>query len=669
MKTSFLTLGAGALLAVASPAVAQKVTFDEHVLPVFKNQCLKCHNPDKPKADLDLSTYSATMKGGSSGLIVAGGDPDGSSLYKVVTHAAEPTMPPKSKLPDKEIEIIKKWISGGLLENSGSKAVVSNRPKVDLSLTAASFGKPEGAPPMPGDLLLDPVVRTPRTSASTALAVSPWAPLVALGGQKQVLLYNTDTLQLAGVLPFPEGFPHDVKFSRNGKLLLASGGRGANKGLAAVWDITTGDRILTAGDELDVALAADISSNQKWIALGGPDRLVKIYATATGEQLHKMKKHTDWVTALEFNHTSTYLATGDRNGGVVVWDADAGQEVQTFSGHRAGITSLAWRSPDLLVSASEDGTVRTWSVKEAVQVKSVNAHNSVLGLRLTVDGSMATCGRDKTISTWDKEGNKGKTFTITNDLPVRAALTHDGKRVIASDWTGRVYAWNVADGKELAGLTLNPPPIAEQQELVAKRITDLEASLPKLNAALAEATAAALKAKTDLDAAKDANAKRSLTLASEVAAKKQADAKSALEQAEAELTLAKGSVDRLKLGAFYAQVWRAKEELAAKKDAHKRLLADVESANAAIKQAEADIKAAKKAKTTTKEEREKIAKRIKDLEKSISDNKKLASTSKTAAEKMVKPLAAEEKKVQAMVAEYQKLKAASLPATVKSAKI
>jgi WD40 repeat protein len=669
MKTSILTLGAGALLAVASPAVAQKVTFDEHVLPVFKNQCLKCHNPDKPKADLDLSTYSATMKGGSSGLIVAGGDPDGSSLYKVVTHAAEPTMPPKSKLPDKEIEIIKKWISGGLLENSGSKAVVSNRPKVDLSLTAASFGKPEGAPPMPGDLLLDPVVRTPRTSASTALAVSPWAPLVALGGQKQVLLYNTDTLQLAGVLPFPEGFPHDVKFSRNGKLLLASGGRGANKGLAAVWDITTGDRILTAGDELDVALAADISSNQKWIALGGPDRLVKIYATATGEQLHKMKKHTDWVTALEFNHTSTYLATGDRNGGVVVWDADAGQEVQTFSGHRAGITSLAWRSPDLLVSASEDGTVRTWSVKEAVQVKSVNAHNSVLGLRLTVDGSMATCGRDKTISTWDKEGNKGKTFTITNDLPVRAALTHDGKRVIASDWTGRVYAWNVANGKELAGLTLNPPPIAEQQELVAKRITDLEASLPKLNAALAEATAAALKAKTDLDAAKDANAKRSLTLASEVAAKKQADAKSALEQAEAELTLAKGSVDRLKLGAFYAQVWRAKEELAAKKDAHKRLLADVESANAAIKQAEADIKAAKKVKTTTKEEREKIAKRIKDLEKSISDNKKLASTSKTAAEKMVKPLAAEEKKVQAMAAEYQKLKAASLPATVKSAKI
>lgn len=671
MKTLNILVTAVTFALAAGTASAQKVTFDEHMLPLFKNQCLKCHNADKPKADLDLSTYGGTMKGGSSGLIVTGGDPDGSVLYKSVAHAAEPTMPPKSKLADKEIELIKKWIAGGLLENSGSKAIASNRPKIDLSLTAAAFGKPEGAPPMPGDLLLEPVVRTARTSASTALAASPWAPLVALGGQKQVFLYNTDTLQLAGVFPFPEGYPHDVKFSRNGKLLLAGGGRGANKGVVAVWDITTGERILTAGDELDVALAADISSNQKWIALGGPDRLVKIYSTATGEQLHKMKKHTDWVLAAEFNHTSTYLATGDRNGGVVVWDAEVGQEVQTFSGHRGAITALAWRTPDLLVSSSEDGTVKTWSVKEGAQVKSANAHNSTVSVRLTVDGLMVTAGRDKTISTWDLEGNKGKTFTITNDLPVRAVLTYNGKRVIATDWTGRAYAWEVADGRELTGLSLNPPTIAEQQQQVAQRIVDLEAGMAKLNAALAEATANTIKAKAELEAAKDANAKRSLNLAAEVAAKKQEDAKAAIENAATELKIAKASVDRLKMGAFYAQVWRAKGDFAAHKDEQKRLFAEAESAKGAIKQAEADIKAAKKIKTTTKEEKEKVAKRIKDLEKTISDNKKLASTSKDAADKMTKPLSAEEKKLQALTTDYQKLKAASAPATmpVKSAKL
>jgi len=418
-----------------------------------------------------------------------------------------------------------------------------------------------------------------------------------------------------------------------------------------------------------VALAADISSNQKWIALGGPDRLVKIYATATGEQLHKMKKHTDWVTALEFNHTSTYLATGDRNGGVVVWDSEVGQEVQTFTGHRGAITALAWRSPDILVTASEDGTVKTWSVKEGAQVKSATAHNAAVAVRLTVDGLMVTAGRDKTISTWDKEGNKGKTFTITNDLPIRATLTHDGKRVIATDWTGRVYAWEVADGRELTGLSLNPPAIADQQQQVARRITDLESDLPKLQAKLAEATATTVKAKADLEAAKDANAKRSLNLAAEVAAKKQDEAKAAIANAETELKVAKSSVDRLKLGAAYAQVWKAKEDFAAHKADQKRLLDESASALAAIKQAEDAIKAAKKIKTTTKEEKDKIAKRIKDLEKSISDNKKLASTSKTAADKLTKPLQAEEKKLQAMTADYQKMKAAAAPAGVKSARL
>ena len=194
-------------------------------------------------------------------------------------------------------------------------------------------------------------------------------------------------------------------------------------------------------------------------------------------------------------------------------------------------------------------------------------------------------------------------------------------------------------------------------------------AITRVETMLKQATATTIKAKADMEAAKDANAKRSLNLAAEVAAKKQDDAKAAIESADADLKLAKSSVDRLKLGAFYSQVWRAKEDFSAKKDEHKRLLAQVETANADIKQAESDIKAAKKLKTTTKEEKDKLAKRIKDLEKSITDNKKLASTSKSTAEKMTKPLQVEEKKVQALAADYQKMKAASVPVPPKSAKL
>ena len=193
-------------------------------------------------------------------------------------------MPPnKPRLPDKELELFKKWIAGGLLENSGSKAIAGSKPAVDLALKGDAIGKPEGPPPMPPDLPLDPVVHTERGSALTGLAASPWAPLVAIGGQKQVLLYNTDTLELIGIIPFNEGMPAHVQFSRNGKLLLLAGGRGGKSGRVVVWDITKAERLMTVGAEYDTVLAADISPDQTKIALGGPDRLVKVYSSASGE--------------------------------------------------------------------------------------------------------------------------------------------------------------------------------------------------------------------------------------------------------------------------------------------------------------------------------------------------------------------------------------------------
>ena len=92
------------------------------------------------------------------------------------------------------------------------------------------------------------------TQPATALAASPWAPLVAVAGQKQISLYNSDNGQLLGVLPFPEGIPHVLKFSRNGQLLLAGGGRGGKSGKVAVWNVLTGKLLIEVGDEHDAVL-------------------------------------------------------------------------------------------------------------------------------------------------------------------------------------------------------------------------------------------------------------------------------------------------------------------------------------------------------------------------------------------------------------------------------
>jgi hypothetical protein len=419
-----------------------------------------------------LTSYPGALKGSGSGVVLLSGNSEGSKLWKAVTHSEEPFMPPnRPKLADKELELIKKWISGGLLESAGGKAIAAVKPGVDLTLQTEAIGKPEGPPPMPGKPLpLSPAVHTAHTTAITGLACSPWAPLVAVAGQHQVVLFNSDNFELAGVLPFTEGQPVQIQFSRNGKLLLAGGGRAANSGRVLVWDVLSGKRLMTIGNDYDTVLTADIRPDQSQLALGGPSRLVKIFSTKSSELQHKVKKHTDWVTAVAFSPNGQMLASADRNGGISIWDPDSAQELFTLAGHKSAVTALSWRGDSkLLASSSEDGTVKLWEMKEGKQARTWAAHKGgTLWVNYSHDGRLVTCGRDNAITLWNGTGGKERSLEYTSELPLRAAFSYDGRRVVASDFGGHVVVWNAADGKRIAELDANPGSVAGRLAAVRK---------------------------------------------------------------------------------------------------------------------------------------------------------------------------------------------------------
>ena len=451
------------LLFACTAGADDKITYQDNILPIIQANCAKCHNEDKKKADLDLTSYPGALKGSGSGAVLISGNPDASKLWKAVTQSEDPTMPPNQPpLPDKDLETFKKWIQGGLLENAGGKAVAAKKPEADFSLKSDQVGKPAGAPPMPKDLPRIVVSHTARTTAITGLAASPWAPLIAVAGQKQILLFHSDTLELLGILPFPEGQPVDLKFSRNGQLLLAGGGIGAKSGRVVVWDVVTGKKLMTLGDDYDTVLAADVRPDQSQVALGGPARLVKIWSTKNGELQHKIKKHTDWVTALAFSPNGQVLATADRNGGISVWDSEGAQELFTLAGHKSAVTALSWRGDSkLLASSSEDGTVKLWEMDEGKAVKSWTAHVAgVLSVNYAHADRLVTCGRDNAVTLWDGNGKKLRDLEKCCDLPLRASFSSDGERVFASDFAGRVMVWNVNDGRRMGSLDLNPLPAA-----------------------------------------------------------------------------------------------------------------------------------------------------------------------------------------------------------------
>lgn len=464
-----------AAAAVASARADDSVpTFDDQVLPILREHCCACHNPDKRKGGLDLTSHGQAMAGGSSGEVIAPGDPDGSHLWQLVSHAAEPKMPPEAdKLPADALDVIRRWIVGNAMATRGGTPAVAKASPI--ARAAAASRTADGPPVMPPRLSLDVIWAGNRPSTVTALAVSPHGDIVAVGSRRQVLVYHSGTLDFLGVLPFPEGVVKTLRFTSNGRLLLAGGGVAAKSGRVVLWDVATAERLAVIGDEYDEVLAADLSADQSLVALGGPGRVVRMHTTADGSVAGEIRRHTDWVTAVGFSPDGSLLATGDRAGNLFLWESAGAREAGVLRGHSGPISAVAWR-PDggVLASASGDGTVRLWDPATAAQVKTWPAHGGgVDAAAWLADDRLVTTGRDRRVKLWKADGRLEREMPALSDIGTRVDATRDCSRVFAADWNGAVIVFTTADGRQVGALDVNPPK-------VETRLQQAEASLAEV---------------------------------------------------------------------------------------------------------------------------------------------------------------------------------------------
>ncbi|MEX1230338.1 MAG: c-type cytochrome domain-containing protein [Planctomycetaceae bacterium] len=654
--------------AFAQEKADEKITYDDHVKPIFREKCGSCHNTDKKTAGLDLMSYTAAMQGGGSGVVIEAGDSSASYLYDVVAHISEPYMPPNSeKLPNETLAILAKWIDGGALENSGSKPIARKKPKVSLSLTGAPTGRPEGDPPMPGPMLLEPVMTTTHRGAVTALATSPWAPLAAVAGQKQVLLYNTKTLELVGVLPFPEGTPHVLKFSRNGSLLLVAGGRGAYQGLVVLFDIKTGERITEIGDELDTVLAADISADQTLVALGGTSKIVKVYKIEDGQLLYEVKKHTEWIYALAFSPDNVLLASADRNGGLIVWEGINGREFLVLAGHGAAINGLSWRvDSNLLASCSEDTSIRLWEMENGSMVKNWGAHSGgCTSVEFALDGRIASCGRDRLTQLWNQDGAQIKAYDAFSDLALQVTFCDEANRIIAGDWTGTIRVWDAAEGTLVGELDSNPPRIADRITSATQAVEASKMQHATFVAAAEAAQTAANTIQTQLDAANKAVTDNQTLLdtakakvgeqqkAVETAAAAKAAADKAVADGEAELVTLNEALTKAKEAAANdannADLAKAAEEAQKQVDAKTAAIVEakkvVETAATDLKTAQDQLAVHQKEVETYTANVDTAQKQVVTLTESLKPAVEAAAAAKTAADTAAQAVTAAEAKL------------------------
>lgn len=92
--------------------------YEDMIDPIFEAKCISCHNAQRAKGDLLLTSLEDIRKGGESDQpSVTAGNPLESELYKrvVLPEGHNDRMPPEGKTPlsESEIALLKFWIAAG----------------------------------------------------------------------------------------------------------------------------------------------------------------------------------------------------------------------------------------------------------------------------------------------------------------------------------------------------------------------------------------------------------------------------------------------------------------------------------------------------------------------------------------------------------------------------
>jgi WD40 repeat protein len=203
-----------------------------------------------------------------------------------------------------------------------------------------------------------------------------------------------------------------------------------------------------------VVTDAAYSPNGRLVVSGGRDWTGRVWSTSTWAEVEEpLRGHNGQVLAVAFDRTGDRIATGSTDQTGRVWRVGTGRLFTTLFGHTAYVSDVAFGPGRVVVTASGDGTARTWRA-EGVPARVLRGHRGpVRKAEFANDGSVVTGGVDGTIRVWDP----GTSIDLVPaphaagpSAPRRRAVSPDGSATAVAD--GDVVRLRTASGaKVLAG--------------------------------------------------------------------------------------------------------------------------------------------------------------------------------------------------------------------------
>jgi WD40 repeat protein len=411
------------------------VSFHREVLPILRTNCIACHKPGKAKGGVDLTSHTSLIRGGEHGPIIKAGDSLGSRLIEAIC-GAEPEMPKDSEpLLAAQTDLISRWIAQG----------------ATADVMVASATRPS----------TEPTVYDALPSIN-ALTFSPDGTFLAVPGRNEILLHHADGSGVAFRLGGDSHRLESLAFSRDGSLLVASGGVVSEFGEIQIWDFAKRELIRSIKASNDSLYGVSLSPDNRQVAVGCADKLVRVFSIADGAEVMRCDNHLDWVLGSAFANDGLRLATISRDKAAKLIDIASGHLIDDINQSRDALICLA-RHPaeDLIAIGGMEGRVRLFKMmprggrlaegdnKEESLLREFDHMGSpIQSIAFSPDGSKVSCIALNGLVRIFKTENGQRTIQFaSNQGPYFAlAFTSDGKQIAIGGFDGHIRFYETETG-------------------------------------------------------------------------------------------------------------------------------------------------------------------------------------------------------------------------------